>query len=167
MDARLGKEKLTLQACPPAHDLASNRYGLRFHHLGLAAANQDVAVSFLTGLGYRIGAPVFDPMQNVHLLMCEHPGMPAVEVISPAQTPGPLDRLLKRHKAGIVYHICYTTHDLAASLQALETDGGLGLRTVSAPKSAVLFDGQEVSFYLVAGIGLIEIIDESTAPQLV
>ena len=44
--------------------LIGNKYGLTFHHLGLAAAVPDVAVSLLRGLGYRIGPAVFDPLQD-------------------------------------------------------------------------------------------------------
>jgi len=140
-----------------------NRYGLTFHHLGLAVKAPEAAVSFLKALGYVTGKSVLDARQNVHLLMCDHPTMPSIEVISPGEKPGPLDRLLVRHKDGLVYHMCYTTQDPTASLQAMQVEGGLRLSCVSPPKAAVLFGGKQVSFYLVADVGLIELIDESTA----
>ncbi len=34
--------------------------------------------------------------------------------------------------------------------------------SISPPKKAILFGGKRVSFYLVEGIGLIEIIDEGS-----
>ena len=43
-----------------------NKWGLVFHHLGLAAKDPEAATHFLTGLGYRIGPMIFDPLQNVH-----------------------------------------------------------------------------------------------------
>ena len=71
-----------------------NKWGLAFHHLGLAVKDPEAAAHFLTGLGYRIGPTIFDPLQNVHLAMCAHDQMPDVEIISPADGPGPLDKLL-------------------------------------------------------------------------
>ena len=97
-----------------------NKWGLAFHHLGLAAKDPEAAAQFLTGLGYRIGPIIFDPLQNVHLAMCGHDQMPDVEIISPAEGPGPLDKLLSTHKDGLVYHMCYTCADLDGSLDALE-----------------------------------------------
>ena len=137
-----------------------NKYGLTFHHLGLAVKTPGAAVSFLEGLGYAAGEAVFDPLQNVHLLMCDHPAMPSIEVIYRAKGEGPLDKLLARQKDGLVYHMCYTATSLQASLQALEADKSAELFCISPPKAAVLFGGKPVSFYLVAGVGLIEIIDE-------
>jgi hypothetical protein len=139
-----------------------NKWGLAFHHLGLAVKDRGPAAHFLTGLGYRIGPTILDPLQNVHLSMCAHDRMPDVEIISPADGAGPLDKLLSSHKDGLVYHVCYTTPDLDASLDALESEERLSVRPISPPKEAVLFGGKRVSFYLVEGVGLIEIIDEGS-----
>lgn len=140
--------------------LAPNPWGLTFHHLGLAVKDVDAAIAFLTGLGYRPGASVFDPLQNVNLRMYVHEAMPDVEIISPADGAGPLDQLLSTHGDGLVYHMCYTSADLDASLEAIETGSNLRLYEVSPPKPAVLFGGKTASFYVVGGVGLIEIIDE-------
>ncbi len=102
-----------------------NKWGLAFHHLGLAVKDPEAAAHFLTGLGYRIGPIIFDPLQNVHLAMCAHDHMPDVEIISPADGEGPLDKLLASHKDGLVYHMCYTSPDLDRSLEALESDGSV------------------------------------------
>jgi catechol 2,3-dioxygenase-like lactoylglutathione lyase family enzyme len=142
-------------------DESLNRLGLSFHHLGLAAKDPEAAAHFLTGLGYRIGPTIFDPLQNVRLAMCVHDHMPHVEIITPGEGEGPLDKLLSTHKNGLVYHVCYTSTDLDRSLEALEGDGKLSVYSISPPKEAVLFGGKRVSFYLVEGIGLIEIIDEA------
>ena len=66
-------------------------FGLSFHHLGLAVTRPGEAVGFLQGLGYDAGEAVRDPLQNVDLIWCTHPQMPAVEVIASTGTPGPLD----------------------------------------------------------------------------
>jgi catechol 2,3-dioxygenase-like lactoylglutathione lyase family enzyme len=138
-----------------------NQWGLAFHHLGLAAKDPKAAAQFLTGLGYRIGPSIFDPLQNVRAALCAHDHMPDVEIISPAEGKGPLEKLLAVQGEGLVYHICYTSADLDRSLEALEDDGRLSVYSVSPPKEAVLFGGKRVSFYLIEGVGLIEIIDEA------
>jgi methylmalonyl-CoA/ethylmalonyl-CoA epimerase len=137
----------------------ANKYGLSFHHLGLAVAKPEPARVILQGLGYRTGKVVFDPLQDVNLQMCEHQVMPVVEIIFPGKEPGPLNALLTRSREGLVYHVGYRTADLAASLTALEAESGLRVICVSPPKPAVLFNGEPVSFYVIAGMGMIELIE--------
>jgi methylmalonyl-CoA/ethylmalonyl-CoA epimerase len=137
----------------------ANKYGLSFHHLGLAVAKPEPALVFLQGLGYRPGKAVFDPLQDVNLQMCEHPTMPLVEIVCPGKGGGALNALLTRSQEGLVYHVCYRTADLAASLRALEAQPGIRLVCVSPPKPAVLFNGEPVSFYAIAGMGMIEIVE--------
>jgi methylmalonyl-CoA/ethylmalonyl-CoA epimerase len=139
-----------------------NAFGLRFHHFGLAIRRPDDARSFLSGLGYRLGEPLFDPEQNVNLFMCAHETMPDIEVIYPGQGKGPIDGLVARHASGIVYHPCYVSDDLDATLRRM-CEAKLRLQCVSPPKPAVLFGGHRVSFYMIVGIGLIEIIEGSKA----
>ncbi len=135
--------------------------GLSFHHFGLAAREPEVALKALRALGYACGETVFDPEQNVRLAMCTHPAMPSVEVISPGSDgKTPVDRLIAKHGGGIVYHLCYTTADLEASLAAIEA-AGLHVTCVAPPTPAVLFGGERVSFYLLDGVGLIEIIESA------
>jgi hypothetical protein len=62
--------------------------------------------------------------------------------------------------------VCYTTPDLDGALEALESEERLSVRSISSPKEAVLFGGKRVSFYLVEGVGLIEIIDEASQALL-
>ena len=135
-----------------------NAFGLAFHHLGLATKTPALAAGFLKGLGYRIGPEMFDPQQNVNLMMCEHTTMPAVEIISPAGGKGPVSGLLATHSSGLIYHSCFTTDDLKASLQKLE-NAGLRILCVAPPKPALLFEERAVSFYQINGFGLIEILE--------
>jgi methylmalonyl-CoA/ethylmalonyl-CoA epimerase len=137
------------------------RFGLKFHHLGLAASQPDLATRFMAGLGYRIGAVVHDPLQKVNLVMCESDRMPAVEVISPAAGPGPLDRILAQNSE-LIYHLCYETEDLARSVEQIKRDGHR-IICVSPAKPAVLFGYRPVSFYMVKGFGVIEILEPATA----
>jgi hypothetical protein len=113
----------------------------------------------LGGLGYRIGERIFDPEQNVNAMMCVHDEMPAVEIIYPADGEGPVDGLVARHANGIVYHLCYATDDLEGALARMSA-AKLRPLCVSPPRAAILFAGLRVSFYRVAGIGLIEIFDK-------
>jgi hypothetical protein len=134
-----------------------NRYGLAFHHLGLAVTRKEKALAFLRGLGYVAGEEVFDPLQKVRVLLCQSPEMPMVEIISRGDGAGPLDTILKDHSE-LIYHICYTSRDIASSLKAIQADGRV--LTVSEPKPAVLFDSAPVSFHIVDGFGLIEILEQ-------
>lgn len=130
---------------------------LKFHHLGLAASDPDRAKAFLLKLGYSCGEVVHDPLQNVMLSMCTHSYAPDVEVISPTETPGPLDAMLHESKH-VLYHTCYSTEVLGAVLSSFEADGIRAI-CVSEPTPAVLFDGRLVSFYMIRGFGLIEILE--------
>jgi methylmalonyl-CoA/ethylmalonyl-CoA epimerase len=135
-----------------------NDFGLTFHHLGLAVRTPQAAAAFLGGLGYSLGPSVYDPRQNVLLQMAESPGGPTVEIISPGEGPGPIDRLITRHSDGLIYHVCYVTEDLNATLTTIKA-AGLRAICVSEPTPAVLFGGRPVSFYTVQGLGLIEVIE--------
>jgi hypothetical protein len=135
-----------------------NRYGLKFHHLGLAVRKPELSAKFLSGLGYEIGSVVRDDLQNVNLMLCTSRCMPAVEIIYPTETPGPLASILKA-QTSMIYHMCFESRNLEKCLQALEVDNRVVL--VSAPKPAILFGGRKVSFYVVAGFGVIEILERS------
>jgi methylmalonyl-CoA/ethylmalonyl-CoA epimerase len=139
-------------------------FGLRFHHFGLAARDVATATTFLKGLGYRCEAAVFDPLQNVDLTWCRHETMPSVEIISPssqAETGGaPVENLLKKRPEGIIYHLCYSSGDLEGSLARMHA-AGVQVKTVSPPTPAILFRDKPVSFYMIAGLGLIEIVEEA------
>ena len=131
---------------------------LEFHHFGLAVKRPDEARKFVAALGYRPGDSVFDPAQNVHLQLCTHANHPAVEIIWPGDTSGPIDKLAQRHSSGIIYHLCYETDSLQAALAEME-ENGLRPLCISPPTPAPLFGGRPVSFYNVVGMGLVEILE--------
>ena len=60
-----------------------NQFGLVFHHFGLAVSDPAIAFRCLAGMGYRAGAALFDPLQNVNVAMRHHAEMPDVEVVWP------------------------------------------------------------------------------------
>jgi hypothetical protein len=131
---------------------------LNFHHFGLAVRRPDEARKFVAALGYQFGEPVLDPAQNVHLQLCTHIQRPAVEIIWPGPTSGPVAKLTERHTSGIIYHLCYETDDLTAALAGLK-EAGLNAICISPPTAAPLFGGRRVSFYNIVGMGLIEILE--------
>ena len=135
------------------------KHGFRFHHLGLAVKQPQLAMTFLAGLGYAIGRTIRDERQNVNLLLCRRRGMPAVEIIYPTETPGPLAPILKG-KASSIYHICYETRCPDRVIKILKAQNR-GVQLISPPQPAILFKGRKVSFYVVAGFGLIELLERA------
>jgi hypothetical protein len=131
---------------------------LAFHHFGLAVREPEGAATFLSGLGYRLGEALFDPNQNVHLILGTHETQPAVEIIYPGADEGPIDKWVQRYASGIIYHLCYSTQNLEEILAQWEARG-LQAVCVSSPKPALLFGGRRVSFYNVVGMGLVEILE--------
>jgi hypothetical protein len=130
--------------------------GLTFHHFGLAVGTPGEAFRYLQALGYTEGNTVFDPLQRVNLAMRHHQAMPDVEVIWPGDGPSPIDKLIKR-SGTMIYHLCYACPQPDAAIAALEA-AGLETMLVSPPTPAVLFGGREVSFHIVSGFGLIELL---------
>lgn len=134
-------------------------YGLQFHHFGLAVRNVAQALKVLQGMGYVCGEQIHDPLQNVMLIWCEHQRMPAVELVSAFTDGGPLDKILNDNPQ-LIYHICYSSFDILASIAAIKDDA-IRVLPVSSPKPAVLFNGKQVGFYQIKGFGLIEIVEEA------
>jgi catechol 2,3-dioxygenase-like lactoylglutathione lyase family enzyme len=134
-----------------------NRYTLAFHHLGLAVRAPDKARAFLAGLGYAADPVKYDPAQGVNLVMCRCESMPDVELIFPADGPGPLDAIFKRAGEGI-YHCCYVAPDTKAAVAMMKKDG-VKLVQVSPSKPALQFQGYSASFYYIDGFGMIEILE--------
>src|SRR5271163_1675718 len=117
--------------------MCSNRFGLNFHHLGLAVREPHDAFLYLESLGYAISSTVADPLQRVNLAFCSHPAMPDVELVWPGEEPSPIDAMV-RQDSGLVYHLCYTADDPDRAVAAI---AGAGLNIVAAgpAKPAVLF----------------------------
>ena len=135
--------------------------GLAFHHFGLAVESPGEAFAYLRALGYTEGVQAFDPLQRVNLAMRHHPAMPDVEVIWPGDGPSPIDRFI-RPGGPMIYHVCYECADPDAAVAALDA-ASIDTMQVSPPTPATLFGGREVSFYAVAGFGMIELLKASAA----
>ena len=108
-------------------------------------------------MGYRISETIFDPQQNVFAKLCTHGTAPTIEILWPGENKSPVDGLIERLPAGVVYHMCYETKDLTAALAALAETGNRVV-CISPPTPAPLFGDRKVSFYNIIGIGLVEIL---------
>lgn len=135
-----------------------NKYGLAFHHLGLAVTTPEKASCFLKGLGYIIGECVYDEIQNVNLILCKAATMPDVELIYRANSPGPIDNILKDFPE-IIYHLCYSCSSIETSLGKMRAENRV--MQIAPPAPAILFLNKTVSFYRVVGFGIIEILEAS------
>lgn len=133
------------------------RLPFAFHHLGLAARRREAATRFARSMGYEVGPTVRDPLQNVELSMCSHSAMPRLEIVTPTESAGPLTSLLRTHTE-LVYHVCYEVPDIEGALGHLREDLG-NVRCVQPPTPAVLFGQRKVGFYLVPGVGLVELLE--------
>ena len=136
-----------------------NEWQLEFHHLGLAVHSPEMARVYLKGLGYTLSESIYDPLQAVNLQMAEHTRQPNIELVWPGNEISPLDGIIKGQQ-GIIYHTCFVAINIEHSLEMMQKQG-LRVITVSAPKPAVLFSGRLVSFYMVRGFGLIEVLHEN------
>lgn len=129
---------------------------LRFHHMGLAVRSDETAAEFLTWMGYVCGPLVYDLEQDVRLRMCEKTGAPSVEIVTFGKGDGPLSQMLKRFDQ-LIYHTCYEVDDRDRALVSLE-NSGFRVTLASPPRPAILFGNRLVSFHLVPGFGLIELL---------
>ena len=136
-----------------------NQFGLAFHHLGLATTAPELAKRFLLGQGYHVVNELYDEYQKVNLIMCSHDSQPDIEIVFPADEKGPLDKVLSNNSAHI-YHTCYTSKNVEASINQLKASG-LRVLPIVQSKPAPLFNHANVSFYMVKGFGLIEVLEES------
>ena len=69
-----------------------------------------------------------------------------------------MGKLVPKQTAGIIYHLCYETENLAAAL-AQFADAGINAICISQPTPAPLFGGRLVSFYNIVGMGLVEVLE--------
>jgi methylmalonyl-CoA/ethylmalonyl-CoA epimerase len=133
---------------------------LRFHHFGLAARIPARAVEFLQTLGYSCAEPIHDPLQGVDLRWCTRANAPPVEVVSAIDDHSTLASILAEQGTSF-YHLCYETAGTTASAIDLMRSRGARVVTVREPLPAILFEGRLVSFHMVHGFGVIELVEPS------
>lgn len=127
-----------------------------FHHFGLAVKDFTKAAAFYKNLGYQVPEPVYDPLQNVDLILCTSESQPAVELVKPVGDDTPVTNYLNKNNE-MIYHTCYEVDDIEQDVKILfQANRAI---CVSKPKPAVLFNNRLVSFYYVSNVGLIELLE--------
>jgi methylmalonyl-CoA/ethylmalonyl-CoA epimerase len=139
-------------------------YSMRLHHFGLAARDPDRAESFLAAQGFSCKQKVYDPLQDVFLRWCERSESTPVEIVTPPQNDGPLARLLSQQGSSF-YHLCYEVDWPLDEAVVKIREAGMRIITVRASMPAVLFGGRSVSFHMIQGFGLVELLEAEPAPQ--
>lgn len=136
-----------------------NTKSLVFHHMGLLTDEPELAALRMQQAGYRLGPQVFDPLQLASLRMCEGPADSAsIELVTPHANNTSLRRLLER-RGDYMYHICFAVSTFTAGLAQLSLGTDDRIVVLSEPKPALLFDNSLVAFYVVPGLGLVELLE--------
>lgn len=127
---------------------------VKFHHFGLAVKKFSEALKFYKYLGYNFTKPIYDPLQDVELILCTSNNQPSLELVKPSNEKSPISSYLKKNNE-IIYHICYEI-DNTFEINNLFSES----RTicVSKPKPSILFDNRLVSFYYIKNVGLVELL---------
>lgn len=126
-------------------------FGEPFHHIGIACGDIDAAAAYVLR-AYEVTSDtgtVHDPVQDAHVRLFNEGQPGAIELVA-----GPIVAKLLARKTSY-YHICYTTRDIAATLERAQSVGAL---CVSPPKPAVLFGGRLVAF-VYTPLGLVEFLE--------
>ena len=128
---------------------------IKFHHFGLVVKKFQKALLFYENLGYQCTDPIFDPLQNVELILCSSEEYPAVELVKPINDKSPVSNYLSKINE-MIYHTCYEMDDIEKDVGLLFSDN----RAICAskPKPAILFNNRLVAFYYVNDVGLIEVL---------
>jgi catechol 2,3-dioxygenase-like lactoylglutathione lyase family enzyme len=124
---------------------------MRFHHLGVAAADPAKAVAFVRA-GWPVAAeqgPIHDPLQDVEIVMLTLADGARIEIVSGARIAPYVQR------GQLLYHVCFETDDMESAIARLRAGGALA---VTKPQPAVLFSGRRVCF-LNTAIGLVELLE--------
>lgn len=134
--------------------------GLTFHHIGLAVKTGEEAVKMLAALGYTAGAESREDELKIYARFCTAPGQPTVEIVRPIEgVPGPVDNIVSKYNE-LIYHTCYETPDLAATLAEIEAAGFRCMPLGERKKSNIL-GGRHVSFYKIFGWGILELLERN------
>ncbi|OGU90396.1 MAG: hypothetical protein A2220_06130 [Ignavibacteria bacterium RIFOXYA2_FULL_35_10] len=77
-----------------------------FHHFRLEVRDFKFAYSFFRGLNYECSETIYDPLQEVELILCKSDFQPWVELIKPINDKSPINNYINKNNE-IIYHICY------------------------------------------------------------
>ncbi len=130
---------------------------VEFDHIAVAVFNIQKSVHYYKELGYQCKEPVFDPNQNVNLVMCNKDSYCNIELVEPMDASSPVHNLLQQY-GEIPYHTCYRVKSVKEFTKML-TYKEIEYEIISPLKEAVLFHGKKVIFLSIAAVGIIELIE--------
>lgn len=124
---------------------------MRLHHIGIAAGDMEHTISCLEEMfEVKKKSPItWDENQKAKLCMLELLDGSRMELVAGEA----VKNIVKKRK---LYHVCYETRNLDASIKQLEQ---LGALLIVPPKEAVLFENRRVAF-LQTEIGMVELLEE-------
>ncbi len=124
---------------------------MKFHHIGIAAADLQEMLQHLNGLLEiaEVSEPVYDQNQDGTLYMITLKDGTKLELVSGEVVKG----ILKKRR--FLYHICFSVRVLSKKVQSLT---GEGYVQVTEPKEAALFQNRKVCF-LSGELGMIELLE--------
>lgn len=133
-----------------------NKFGLEFHHIGLATDNFKLTLKILKKLGYKTKSVKFNKNYNVKNAICVSQTHPTIEIVSKKSGKSAIDNILKKNKQ-LVYHICYICDNFKKCYKKLINSK---IEIIKISESYISpFEKVEASFFYLNGIGIIEIFD--------
>ncbi len=138
-----------------------NLDNLPLNHIGIAVKEFDKSLNFYSLLGYRKMHPkiIRDELQIVDLIMLTHSTLPNIELVKPFSSKSPVNNYLKENDS-VIYHMCYEVKSFDNTVCELKKE--FRVFNISEPKPAILFNNRLVAFYFIKGVGLIELLEESS-----
>lgn len=127
----------------------------KFHHMGVACRNLNIDTKYYRLFGYKQeGGDFIDINQGIKGRFLVGEG-PRLELVMPYEDSTVLSDWLERNVK--YYHRAYKVRDIYQASKYLQSERGI---VVSPPKSAVAFDGRQVTFIMMPTMSLVELIEE-------
>lgn len=134
-----------------------NKYGLKFHHLGLATDNFKLTMKTLKNFGYKTKSIKYNKNYNVKNALCVSKTEPDIEIVSKGKGKSPIDNIIKKLPQ-LVYHICYICNNLEKTLKKFKKNNIQVVKITDSYLSP--FEGVDASFFYIQGLGIVEIMDK-------
>lgn len=128
-----------------------------FDHIGVAVRDIEKAAREYAKLGYQCFNKIYDPIQNVFLMICEKNEMDRIELVAPFDKNSPVNHILEVN-GDLPYHTCYKVANIERALEFLKRASEFEI--IGKPEKAILFDNKLVQFIQVKEVGLIELLQD-------
>ena len=129
---------------------------MTFSHFGIAVTDFEQSVSLYRQMGYVCSEPVYDPIQNVELVMCNSDTSPDIELVKPVADTSPVRTFLKTGSEAF-YHLCFEVDDISKTVERIKKTHRI--MCIKNAQPAVLFGNRNVSFYYIGGVGIYEFLE--------